>query len=453
MIFEQIRAEGIAHNSYLIGSKGEASVIDPKRDCWDYLDLTKEHDLTITHIFETHRNEDYVIGSLELKEVVKAEIYHGPNLDFGYGNTVREGDKFTVGSLEFEIIETPGHTDESISILLIDKDVSKDPYMVFTGDALFAGDVGRTDLYGKEERERLAKTLYESLHKKLLKLDDEVIVCPAHGKGSVCGEEISDRPFTTIGYERKNNPRLRLDKKQFIKVKKNEMIHIPPYFKKMEYYNKNGVPILHRPPNLKSIDVEELKELEGGAVQIVDIRSPTSFSGGHIPGSLNIWRKGLPFFIGWVLKYDDPIVLIDDFNIELDKALNHFIRLGYDNIYGYLSEGFSNWFMNGEEVETVDIISVHDFKKILDEDVFILDVRSDKTWKSEKHIPGAVHIYVGEIFDNLEKIPHNRRVYIYCDSGFKTSLAASMLKREDYQNITSVLGGMSAWDKMKYPLE
>lgn len=454
MIFEHIRSEGLAHNSYLVGSRREAALIDPKRDCWEYLDIARENELKITHIFETHRNEDYVIGSLELSEIVDAEIYHGPNLDFEYGNTVKEGDIFEIGSLKLKILETPGHTDESISIIIEDPDVSNDPYMVFTGDALFAGDVGRTDLYGYDERERMANTLYSTLHNKLLQLNDGTIVCPAHGQGSVCGEEISDHPITTIEYEKKNNPLLQLDKDEFIEKKKNEMIDVPPYFSKMEKYNKSGAPILHNLPELDVLSVDELKEYKDKGAQIVDIRSPSSFSGGHIPNSIHIWREGLPFFIGWMLNYEDPIILVDDFNQNLQEAIRHFVRLGYDNITGYLEDGFSTWFKEGERMGTVKTWTAHDLKENLeDENLFVLDVRNDKSWKTEDHIPGAEHVYVGELEDNIEKIPDNKTIVIYCDSGFKTSLAASLLKRNGFEDIVSMLGGMIAWENKGYPLK
>ena len=186
MILKIIKSEGLAHNSYFIGSKGEAAIIDPRRDCDSYVNLSKMHDMKITHIFETHINEDYVIGSQELSKRVGAKIYHGKNPDYTYGSYIEDGDKFTIGDVELNVLETPGHTYESISVLLKDKAVSDDPYMIFTGDTLFAGEVGRTDLYGDDKRQDMAETLYDSLFKKILPLGDHVLVFPAHGSGSVC---------------------------------------------------------------------------------------------------------------------------------------------------------------------------------------------------------------------------------------------------------------------------
>lgn len=219
MILEIVKSEGLAHKSYLIGSKGESAVIDPRRDCDSYINLSKRYEMKITHIFETHRNEDYVIGSRELSKRVNAEIYHGKNQGFNYGNELNDHDRFNIGSIELEIIETPGHTDESISIIAKDKEVSNNPYMIFTGDALFAGEVGRTDLYGEEIIEENANKLYDSLFNKILPLGDEILVFPAHGSGSVCGKDIRESEFTTIGYEKKTNKMLNKTKEEFIKAK------------------------------------------------------------------------------------------------------------------------------------------------------------------------------------------------------------------------------------------
>jgi len=202
VIFERIKSEGIAHNSYLIGSESDAAVIDPRRDCQIYVELAQQHGLKIKHIFETHRNEDYVIGSVELSNLTGAEIYHGPGLDWKYGNTLKEGQEFQVGGLRLTAIHTPGHTDESMSYAVVDLSSSKATVMVFTGDALFVDDVGRTDLYGPEHAPRLASNLYDSIFDKLLPLGDWVILCPGHGAGSVCGLNIADRDESTIGIER-----------------------------------------------------------------------------------------------------------------------------------------------------------------------------------------------------------------------------------------------------------
>lgn len=450
MIFEKIVSEGLAHNSYFVGSAGEAAVVDPRRDCDIYLERSQHYDVRITHIFETHRNEDYAVGSVELSQVTNAEIYHSAHLDFTYGNPVKEGDTFTVGNLELQIIETPGHTDESISITLKDTETADTMYMVFTGDTLFAGDVGRTDMYGKDETVRLSENLYDSLQ-KLLSLGDSVIVLPGHGAGSVCGAELSDHPFTTIGYEKKTNPLLHEDKKAFVAHKVKEILYRPPYFRKMEVYNKDGPPLLHGLPYVKPLTVKEVRTTRA---QIVDVRNPPSFAGGHIPGSYSIWKEGLPLFAGWVLNYDDPIIVVDENNTHMSEIVRSLIRMGYDNISGYLAGGFAAWYKSAQPVERVNTWSVHQLKEHLDKDIYLLDVREYNQW-IQGHISGAHHIYVGELDDHLDEIPQTREnpLVVYCDSGFKTSIATSILQMHGQNKVTNVLGGMMAWKKAGYPVE
>ena len=244
MWFEHIVAEGLSQNSYMAGSGGQAAVIDPRRDCDTYLDHADRHDAVITHIFETHRNEDYVSGALELAHRCSAKIYHGSRMDFTYGNAVREGDRFTLGTLELFILETPGHTEESITVVLVDAEISREPYMVFSGDTLFSGDIARTDFFGPARKAEMAGKIYDSISTKILPLGDGVILCPAHGAGSACGSEIADHPFSTIGYERRANPVLALKKDAFTARRTTESPYFPPYFRQMEKVNKEGPALL-----------------------------------------------------------------------------------------------------------------------------------------------------------------------------------------------------------------
>ena len=454
MLFERIVSEGIAHNSYLIGSGGRAAVIDPRRDCDIYLEIARRNELVITHIFETHRNEDYTIGSLELKQRCGAEIFHGAKMAFAYGKPIKEGDRFTLGSLVLSVLETPGHTEESISLVLQDTDVSDQPYMVFSGDTLFAGDIARTDFFGQERKAEMAKKIYESIAHKILPLGDGVILCPAHGAGSVCGGEIADHPFTTLGYEKTTNPQLASGLELFVSRRVTESPYTPPYFRQMEIYNRDGAPILNRLPDLHPLSIPEVNHLRKSGCQILDIRSPASFGAGHIPGSLSIWRGGLPAFMGWFLDYQRPIVIVDDFNLDLDPVIRHFIRLGYDTIAGVLSGGFPAWTKAAEDIGTIPTCSVQQLKERLEkEHPFILDVRDIKNWNAVGHIPGAHHIYVGELPRHIDEIPKNEPVVVYCDAGYKGSLATSILALHQYRTMTNVLGGMTAWKKAGFRVE
>lgn len=452
MIFERIKSEGLAHLSYFVGSGNEAIVIDPRRDCQIYFDIARREGMKIKYIFETHRNEDYVIGSLELKELTDAEIYHGKGVDFKYGIFVSDEQEFNFGSMKLTALHTPGHTDESMSYALTDPDSGKAPLMVFTGDALFVGDVGRTDLYGPEEIPRMAANLYESIFNKILPLGDGVILCPAHGAGSLCGGAISKREYSTLGLERIQNPALqRTDKEKFIKFKLEEKLEFPPYFKKMEQYNLQG------PPLLKGLPVPELlfpkefvKEMEKGAM-VVDTRMPHSFGGAHIKGSYGIWLKGLPYYAGWVLPYDKPILLVLEEKDQLETAVSYLVRIGYDSIAGFLNGGISSWYMKALPVESLNLISVQSLKDKIEknEEMVILDVRRDEEWE-KGHIEGARHVYVGHLEENLDKVPRNSPIIVYCDSSRRSNIAASILKKNGYDMVYNVLGSMTAWKNAGY---
>ncbi|MDO9045856.1 MAG: MBL fold metallo-hydrolase [Methanobacteriaceae archaeon] len=453
MIFEMIKSTGIAHNSYFLGDHGKASVIDPRRDVDIYIDLAEANNFKIEYIFETHRNEDYIIGSLELAELTGAKILHGSQLDFAYGSPVFDKDTFSLGSLELEVLETPGHTKESISLVIKDKSVSDDAQMVFVGDALFAGEVGRVDFFGKLETPHMAHLLYNSLHQKILPLGDQTIICPSHGAGSVCGADIREQDMTTIGYEKKTNPLLQLSEEEFIQAKVEEKLYTPPYFSQMEINNQNGPKILGSIPYLTPLNAHEVKSEASKGAQIVDVRKPTSFGGGHIPGSINIWREGLGAYAGWFLNYEDPIIIVDDNEQKMDEIKRYLIRLGYDNIYGHLSDGFPSWYMAAMKVENLDMWSVHQLKEAQDngQDMFLLDVRKLNDHE-KKYIKNSHHIWVGEVPLKLNEIPKDQEVIIYCDSGYKSTIAASILQKNGYKSVKSVLGSMGAWLKAEYPV-
>ncbi|WP_321508275.1 MBL fold metallo-hydrolase [uncultured Methanoregula sp.] len=454
MIFERIVSRGLAQNSFFIGSGQVAAVIDPRRDCGIYLDLAEQHECVITHIFETHRNEDYVSGSAELSGRCGAEICHGSRMDFTYGRPAHDGDHFTIGTLEITVLETPGHTEESISLVVRDRDVSDQPYMVFCGDTLFSGDIARTDFFGPARKAEMAEKIFCSITEKLLPLGDGVIVCPAHGAGSICGGEIADHPFTTIGYERKTNPVLLLGKEGFVAKRITESPYLPPYFRTMEHYNRVGAPLLPRDPRLLPLTVMEVNEYRKTGCLVIDIRAPTSFGAGHIPESLSLWRDGISAFLGWFADYKKPIVLVDDFNQNLEEVYRHLIRLGYDNTAGFLAGGFPAWTRAAKEISTLPTCSVHYLKKHLESATpFLLDVRDIRNRRTAGFIRGSDHIYAGEVPQYLDRIPRDEPVFVYCDAGYKGSLAASFLAAQNYRNVTNVLGGMTAWKQAGFRIE
>jgi hydroxyacylglutathione hydrolase len=452
MILEKITSEGLAHHSYVLGSESEAAIIDPRRDIDAYLDLLRRENLSLKYIFETHKNEDYVIGSLDLARITGAEIYHGAGHAFAYGRSVEDGESFSIGSLELLVLETPGHTLESISLVLRDRTVSEESLAIFTGDALFAGDVGRTDFY-PDRMEEMATALYNSIWEKIMSLGDGVVVYPAHGEGSPCGEAISDHEITTVGYERKTNPLLKKGREEFVRFKVAENHYFPPYFHRMGEMNTRGSPSIPQVPVLTPLTISEFHSWQEKGAQIVDIRGPTNFGGGYIGGSLNIWREGVPYFIGWMLNYEDPIILVDDFNLALDEVTRMFLREGYDNIMGYLKGGFASWSKSGRDIQIIPQWTPRMLQERMGQNPFILDVRDIKDRTSLGHIPGSRQWYIGELPAHLDEVPRDRLVVTYCDAGFKGNLAASLLAQKGYTSVANLTGGFTGWNNGGFPVE
>ncbi len=455
MLFERIVSEGLAHYSYLTGDKNQALVIDPRRDAEVYVEKASHAGMRIAHILETHRNEDYFVGSMELAGMTGAEVWHADGQwDYSYGRPVQPGQRWKVGRLEFEAIPTPGHTPGSMSYLL--RDPTGVASMVFCGDALFAGEVGRIDLLGPDQEEANARRLFDSLFRKLLPLGDEVIVCPAHGSGSVCGESIAERLWTTIGIERKNNPRLQTkNKDEFVATLLKSQPERPPYFARMEKVNLEGKPILGVLPEIRPLDPKEFQnEVEKARVQVLDTRQELAYGAAHIPGSQFIWLDGLASFAGWFLSYDRPILLVSEGN-DHENAVRILVRLGFDNIAGFLAGGMLNWHMSGRESASIRTLTAHDICRRLDSDepIWILDVRSDEERKLDGRISGAQHIHLTQIGARMDEVPKDRTVYIFCGSGMRSMVTASFLRAHGWKDLAVILGGMAGWRSEKCPIK
>ncbi len=456
MIFERIISEGLAHYSYLIGDKNEAAVIDPRRDCQVYVEKAAAKGMRIAHILETHRNEDYLVGSMELAYRTGAEVWHADSQwDYRYGKAVTDGQKWKVGRLEIEAIHTPGHTPGMMNYLL--HDPKGIPWVLFSGDTLFAGEVGRIDLSGEEKAPEMAGQLFESIFGKILPLGDDVILCPAHGAGSVCGEAIAERLWTTIGLERKNNPRLQhKDKNEFVADLLKSLPERPPYFSMMERRNLEG-PILRTLPTPEPLSPKDFKALAKDAnAQVIDTRMELGFGAVHIPGALSIWMAGLASFAGWFLTYDRPLLLVNETN-DPEEAVRILIRLGFDEIAGYLAGGMLNWHMFGMESDTIRMIDVQEACRLLDSDSgdknWILDVRSDAELKKDGIIPGSQHIHITQVPGHLHEIPKDRKIYVFCGSGLRSTTVASLLQQSGWKDLGVILGGMAGWKSKRCPIE
>lgn len=448
MLLWKVKAEGLAHLSYLIGSEGRAAVIDPRRDCQVYLDLAREHELAILFILETHRNEDYVTGSRELQALTGAKVLHG-DLDFGYGERVRDGEEISLGKLTLRAMETPGHTPESMCYAVVDHDAGPEVVAVFTGDTLFVGDVGRTDLFGLQRIDELSALQYESLFGGVLPLGDRTIIFPAHGAGSPCGGDIGTREDSTIGLERAQNHALKVGgKEEFVALKRREAFEKPPYFERMEEINLKGQPVLGHLPRAPPVPPAEAGE-KGGVM--LDIRSPPAFAGSHIPGSLSIPLEILSHYGGWVLPYGRSIMLVVEDAGSLDEAVRALVRIGHDDIVGHVRDGMDGWYKAGLPTARFDAITARELhERAGREDLTFLDIRMEKEWK-EGHVENALHIFVGYLEARIEEVPPDRPVAVLCSSGQRGSLAASILEAHGRTPI-NLLGGMGGWRKAGLPV-
>ena len=451
MLFRRFVSKGLAHYSYLIGDRDRAVVIDPRRDCEVYIETAVSEGLQLTHVLETHRNEDYVTGSTELAARTGATVLHSAydGLPYAYGEPIEDGSAFQIGRLRLVALHTPGHTPGHMSYVL--HDALGAPWMVFTGDTLFAGEVGRTDFMGIENLPKMTGLLYDSLFEKLLPLGDGVLVCPAHGAGSVCGSGIADRFWTTIGLERQLNPRLQFTNRDAFIQSVGRVLPRAPYFHKMEELNLTGAPLLGRLPVAKPLSALEFAELSPDA-WVVDTRMPLSFAAAHVPGAVALWEKELPTYAGWFLDYDRPVLLVGD-QPDRSTVIRYLVRLGFDQIVGYLVDGMLGWHRAGLESCSLRTVTVQQLCHLLDDDQdpAILDVRSAEEVATEE-IPGAQHIHVKELPGRMGEIPEDREVYVFCGSGVRSVIVSSLMRRAGRENMTVVLGGLSGWNSASCPL-
>jgi len=452
MLFLTVRSEIVSHLSYIIGSKGEAFVVDPRRDCDVYSGIAQDHGIRIREIFETHRNEDYVVGSRGLSRITGARIHHGPGLNWAYGETLRDGEEFRIGALKLVALHTPGHSPDSTCYVLYDRESGDRPVMVFTGDTLFVGDVGRTDFLGPDKTPLMSRNLYDSLHGKLLTLGDGVVVLPAHGYGSVCGGTIGEREISTIGAERAMNPMLKLTRDEFVTRKVGEKHETPPYFSVMERYNLGGPPSpahLPVPPALKPAG---FRAAAARGIPIIDTRAPPAFGGAHIEGSYSLPPSRLSN-AGWVAPVEKEVLLVVDDSRALDFAVRNLYRMGYTSFCGYLEGGIEAWYKGGNPLSRVDLLTCQQLTTLIrsKEPPVIVDVRRYSEW-DEGHIEGATHIYLGRLPERLAEIPEGKPVVLQCKTGTRSSFAASILLKAGRTRVYNLLGGIDSWKNLGYPL-
>lgn len=467
MFFHQRFIPGLAIASYMVGDEKAKSVavIDPTRDVDEYVRIAKEEGLHITHILETHVHADYVSGSAELKARLGGEPkvvvsgMGGKEWTPPYADqVVSDGDEVKLGNIRLKAIHTPGHTPEHVTWALYDDTRSSDtPWMLFTGDFVFVGDVGRPDLLGPEQQKELAHHLFHSVFEKLKAVPDFTEIFPGHGPGSLCGKAIGSRRSSTVGFERRFNGALQpKPEPQWTEALLKDMPLAPPYFRRMKAVNAKGPAVLGRElPGQKRMTAKEIHNRLCDNCLVVDVRPKEAYAAAHVPGSINIpMGQNLPSWAGWVLPYDKNLVIVPTDPSEMPEVVTHLIRVGLDRIEGYMEDGMDAWQNHGFPISRLEALPVQELAARLDQGngykPFVLDVRTESEWNAG-HIEGAHHIHGGVLKDRYGEVPKDRPVAVTCGTGYRGSIAASFLKSHGYENVANVLGGMSAWKAAGLP--
>ena len=452
MYIEQIYTDCLSEASYFIESNGEAAVVDPIRDTESYLKMAQDHNASIKYIFETHFHADFISGHLDLSKQTAATIVYGPNTKTNFPfHLANDGEEFKIGKITIEAIHTPGHTLESTCYLL--KDETEKPYCIFTGDTLFVGDVGRPDLSsGNLSKEELASIMYDSIHDKLMALPDNLIVYPAHGPGSSCGKNIGPETQTTIGEQKISNYAMLLQtREEFINAVTSDLADPPPYFPINAKINKEGYGNLDaiKSKGLHALSVKDFKNKVANDAIILDTRNSQEFTNGFIPDSIFIGLDGrFAEWAGTLLSFKKPIVLVTEKGKE-EETLVRLARVGFENVEGYLKGGFNAWKKAGENIDIIINVEADELAMDIpfDDNLTVLDVRRFNEFV-DGHVKEAINIPLAEMTDiaQIAQLEENQNIYIHCRSGYRSVIAASLLKQQGYHNLRNVLGG---WNKIK----
>ncbi len=455
MYFRQFYLGCLAHASYLIGSGGDATVVDPQRDVDIYLEDASAHGFTIKHVIESHCHADFVSGHHELAARTGAKIYFGAGAPVKFEFVpVHEGDEIVMGDVTLRFLETPGHTPESISVLIFDHEKSATaPFGVLTGDTLFIGDVGRPDLLGSRmPATELAARLYDSLHNKLLTLPDETKIFPAHGAGSMCGRNISNETSSTIGEQRRFNYALQsMSRDAFVKMMTTDLPEAPSYFSRDARMNLEGPALIDELPEPIAFPPEAVLKMQRGGHLILDTRSSSQYGTGHIPGSLHIGLGGqFASWAGSLIKPDFPLLLVAEDFMSVCEARTRLARVGLEKVSGYLKDGLLAWHDAGLPLAKMDQVSVQELQHRIEEKSIdtVIDVRRQAEW-STGHVQGAIHMPLNHLKESALALDRNSTVAVLCAGGYRSSIASSLLEQLGFRNISNVVGGMAAWNNAK----
>lgn len=480
MYFKQFYLGCLAHASYLIGSDGEAAVVDPQRDVDDYIEEATAQGLRIKYVIETHLHADFVSGHRELSERTGAEIVFSKEAGAMFPHrAVQDGDEIKVGKVLLKIMETPGHTPESICILVTDTETEADTEKVevgdskgeslrapklLTGDTLFVGDVGRPDLAGGKgyTSAMMAAMMYDTLHTKLLKLPDEVEVYPAHGAGSMCGKNLSTETSSTIGAQRRFNYALQpMSKDEFVTMMTADLPPAPAYFSKDAEINRGGAEVLSELPRPDALTPAQVRDLmsQNNSLHytILDVRSAADFGAGHVPGSINIGLGGqFAIWAASLVSMDTPLIVVAESDEKTNEAVTRLARVGIESVKGYLRGGMAAWRDAGFEVAIVPQITVAELNDLLERqpDLQVVDVRRPPEYASG-HVPRAIPEPLIDLPGHVKNLnlDASKSTAVICAGGYRSSAATSILQQYGFSNLLNVTGGTGAWIKAGYPVE
>jgi hydroxyacylglutathione hydrolase len=457
MFFQHVYDKSLAQASYFIGCQkyGVAIVIDPKRDVDTYLEIAKQNNMQITHVAETHIHADFLSGSRELAALTGAKLYlsdeGGDDWQYQFDHVgLKDGDAFKIGNLKIEVIHTPGHTPESISFLLTDLPASDRPVMLFTGDFVFVGDIGRPDLLEKAAgmigtSDAGAKQMFKSL-KRFSELPDYVQVWPGHGAGSACGKALGAVASSTVGYEKIRNWAFQYesDEQGFTNYLLEDQPEPPKYFAMMKKLNKIDRPLLTEVPKLNSLSIDQLRDALRKGVKVIDTRMKVEFAKGFIPGTINIQgNNAFASWMGWFVDYEEPFILIAE-ESQLDDLTRKLMRIGMDNVTGYV-DGVQGWVNEGGSLSKSKIVSIDEFKNILKTNhTQIIDLRGASEYKAG-HIKGTDNLFIGTLEGNLDRIKRDQQVVVQCQSGDRATIGYSILTKHRFKNVKNYSGGMNEW--------
>jgi glyoxylase-like metal-dependent hydrolase (beta-lactamase superfamily II)/rhodanese-related sulfurtransferase len=448
MYFQQFFLKCLAHASYMIASEGVAAVVDPQRDIGIYLEEAQSRGFRIAHVIETHLHADFVSGHRELAAMTDATIHVGAEAHAAFPHVrVREGDELRFGSCSLRFLETPGHTLESICILVTDLERSLEPFAVLTGDTLFIGDVGRPDLSGDRTPQELAAMLYDSVHGKLLTLPDSVGVYPAHGAGSLCGRQMRPERSSTIGVERATNCALRVrSREEFVRLLTAELPDRPGYFARDIEINRLGAPSLADLPPLAALRPGDLLAKQDEGAIVLDTRPEDDFCAAHVPGSMQIGLSGqFASWAGSLIGVDHDLILVAEDPARLAESRLRLSRVGIDRVVGYLADGIAAWTREDLPVEEIPQITVEELAQAArGDEVEVIDVRRVPEWQ-EGHVAGARHKPLNRLMSALDDVDPNAPIAVYCKAGYRSAIGASLLQRNRFQQVMNVIGGFDAW--------